>query len=189
MAGWADLVRKEAARQAGVHPLWHHVAQGFSGGGLAELFKERFQQGFRGYQLALADETDRTARAIYEQLEKNPAVLNTLRTGKLALDAGSIVGAIAMGGIGLHDLLLVPLAASVTHQLVELMGKSYVDAQRETTRTRQGVLMTQYISNPLGEWLAQWPATGGSAFERLQLALRRIPEAVRHLAQAVRAKS
>ena len=66
---------------------------------------------------------------------------------------------------------LVPLVASLTHQLVELLGKSYVDAQRELTRQRQQSLMGQYISGPLAEWLAQWPATGGSAFERLQLAL------------------
>ncbi len=188
VGGWIDGLRREAARQSGAHPLWNHIAQGFVNGGLAELIKERFQQGFRGFQMALADETDRTARAIYEQLEKNPAVLNTLRSGKFALDVASVSGVIITGGIGLHDLILVPLAASLTHQLVELMGKSYVDAQRETTRQRQGVLMSQYISAPLAEWLAQWPATGGSAFERLQLALRRIPEAVRQLQHAVEAK-
>ena len=69
------------------------------------------------------------------------------------------------------------------------MGRSYVDGQREATRARQQALMGQYISNPLAEWLSQWPATGGSAFERLQLALRRIPEGVRQLTQAVQAKS
>ena len=45
--------------------------------------------------------------------------------------------------------------------------------------------MAQYNSGPLAEWLAQWPATGGSAFERLQLALRRIPEALREIQKAV----
>ena len=188
VGGWIDGLRREAARQSGVHPLWSHIAQGFANGGLAELIKERFQQGFRGFQMALADETDRTARAIYEQLEKNPAVLNTLRSGKFALDVASVSGALIAGGVGLHDLILVPLAASLTHQLVELMGKSYVDTQRELTRQRQGALMCQYISAPLSEWLAQWPATGGSAFERLQLALRRIPEAVGHLRHAIEAK-
>ena len=46
-------------------------------------------------------------------------------------------------------------------------------------------LMTQFISAPVAEWLAQWPTTGGSAFERLQLALRRIPEAVQQLRDSV----
>jgi hypothetical protein len=38
--------------------------------------------------------------------------------------------------------------------------------------------MKQHLSAPLAEWLVQWPATGGSDFERLQLALRRIPDAI-----------
>ena len=185
LTGWVDGLRKEAARQANVHPLWLHIAQGFSSGGLTELTRERFGQGFRAFQMALADETDRTARAIYEQLEKNPAMLNTLRGSKFALDAAAIGGVIATGGIGLHDLILVPLAASLSHQLIELMGKQYVDNQRELTRQRQQALMGQYISGPLAEWLAQWPATGGSAFERLQLALRRIPAALQAIQKAV----
>ena len=56
-----------------------------------------------------------------------------------------------------------------------------VDAQREQTRERQLALMKQHLSVPLAEWLTQWPATGGSEFERLQLALRRIPDAVAQL--------
>ena len=36
-----------------------------------------------------------------------------------------------MGGLSVWDVVLVPLAASITHQLVELLGRSYVDNQRE----------------------------------------------------------
>jgi 50S ribosome-binding GTPase len=188
LSGWLDMLRKEAARQSGNHPLWTHVAQGFAHGGLNDLTRERFQQGFRAFQMALADETDRTARAIYEQLEKNPTVLNTLRGGKFAIDVAAISGALIAGGIGWSDLILVPLAASVTHQLVELLGRQYVDNQRELTRQRQQSLMGQYISGPVAEWLAQWPATGGSAFERLQVALRRIPQALEEVRHALEAK-
>ena len=35
--------------------------------------------------------------------------------------------------------------------------------------------MAQYVSGPMAEYLAQWPSTGGSAYERLQLTLKRIP--------------
>jgi hypothetical protein len=79
----------------------------------------------------------------------------------------------------------VPLAASVSHQLVELLGKQYVESQREQARARQQMLVTQCVSGPLAHWLAQWPATGGSAYERLQLALRRIPPALKQLDEAV----
>jgi hypothetical protein len=182
--GWIDLLRKEAARHGDDHALWAHVAEGFHGGGLAERIRERFQQNYRNFQTGLTSEVDRTAHGIYEQLEKTPAVLNTLRGGKFALDVAVIGGTVAAGP-GWHDFILVPLVASLTHQLVELLGKSVVDAQREQTRERQQALMKQYLSAPLAEWLTQWPATGGSAFERLQLALRRIPAAITQLDQRV----
>ncbi len=185
LAGWLDLLRKEAARRAGTHPVWAHIEQGFDTG-LAELARDRFQQGFRSFRLGLAEEVDRTARAIYEELEKNPAVLNTLRGSKFTLDAGAIVAAVATGGQHWAlDFVLVPLAASITHQLVEVLGKQYVDNQREFTRNRQQALVSQYLSAPLAEWLAQWPATGGSAYERLHVTLRRLPQVIRQLDEAV----
>jgi hypothetical protein len=188
LAGWLDLLRKEAARRADTHPVWEHIEKGFSGG-LGDQARERFRQGLGGFRLGLADEVDRTARAIYEDLEKNPAVLNTLRGGKFTLDAAAIAAAVAAGGINWGDLILVPLAASISHHLVEFMGKKYVDAQREQARGRQLALVTRHVSEPLAEWLAQWPTTGGSAYERLNLILRRVPEAVRRLGQAVQGGS
>src|SRR5262249_30734372 len=185
LAGWLDMLRKEAARRGDTHPVWAHIEKGF-GSGLAELTRERFEQGFRGFQLGLADEVDRTARAIYEELEKNPVALNTLRGTKFALEVGSITGAVLTAGQNwILDIVLVPLAASVTHHLVGLLGKQDVEKQRGQTPNRQQTLVAQYISGPLAEWLTQWPATGGSAFERLQLALRRIPTAIQQLNDVV----
>jgi hypothetical protein len=137
----------------------------------------------------MTDEVDRTARAIYEDLENNPVALNTLRGTKFAIEVAAISGTLVAGGINWLDLILVPLAASVTQQLVELLGKQYVDSQREQARLRQQALVTQYISGPLAEWLTQWPATGGSAFERLHLVLRRIPASIQQLGAAVTAKA
>jgi hypothetical protein len=186
LTAWLDLLRKEAARRADSHAVWAHIDKGFAGG-LAEMARERFQQGFRGFQMGLANEVDRTARDIYEELEKNPVALNTLRGSKFALEVAAITGAVVTCGQNwVLDIILVPLAASVTHQLVELLGKQYVDNLREQARSRQQTLVTQYVSGPLAEWLAEWPATGGSTFERLQLALRRIPPAIQQLDVAVR---
>jgi hypothetical protein len=186
--GWIDMLRKEAAHRSHSHPLWQHIAQGFHSGGLADRSRERYQQDLRKFQMGLASEVDRTARAIYEELEKNPAMLNTLRGSKFALDVAAIAGTIAAGGINWHDFILVPLVASLTHQLVELLGKGYVDAQREQTRMRQQQLLVEYLSGPLAQWLTQWPSTGGSSFERLQLALRRIPQTLQEVNAMVRAK-
>ena len=184
LKGWIDLLRKEAVRRGDSHPVWKHIDAGFHSG-LADLVHERFKQAFRGFQLSLADEIDRTARAIYEELEKKPMTLNALRGGNLALDVLAIGGALTIGHIGVHDVVLVPLLASIKQHIVELLGKQYVDNQREQIRARQQLLVAQYVTIPLAEWLAQWPATGGSAFERLQVAIRRIPEDIRQVDEAV----
>lgn len=180
LTGWLEYLRKEAVRHADGHALWAHIARGFDHG-LAEQARERFEQGVRGFQLGMADEIERTARALYEDIEKNPALLNALRGSKFALEVASITGAVVAGGITWTDLIWVPLAAAVSQYLVEWLGKQYVDTQREAARNRQQALVAQYISGPLAEWLAQWPATGGSAYERLQTALQRIPTAVQEL--------
>jgi GTP-binding protein EngB required for normal cell division len=183
--GWLDMLRKEAVRRSKTHPLWADLDKSFAAG-LADMARERFQQGFRGFQLGLADEVDQTARAIYEELEKNPLLLNSLRGSKLALDLAAIGSTFALPGhLGLQHFILVPLAAAISHQLVELLGKQYVDNQRELARQRQQALVAQYISGPLAEWLAQLPVTGGSTYERLQLSLRRIPPALKQLEAAV----
>ncbi len=187
LSAWLDKLRMEAARRAETHSLWAHLHKGFNSG-LAEQAHERFEQGLGNFQLNMAGEVEATARALYEDLEKNPVALNTLRGTKFALEVAAIGGAVVAGGINWFDVVLVPLAASVTHQLVELLGKQYVDNQREQARLRQQALVSQYLSGPLSEWLRQWPATGGSAYERLYLALRRIPPALEQLQKEVAAQ-
>jgi hypothetical protein len=182
LGGWLDLLRKETARRAATHPLWAHIHRGFASG-LADQAGQRFEQGFRTFQLSQADEVERTARAIYEDLERHPAALNTLRGTKFALEVGAIAGSVVT--VGLWGLVVGPLAASITHQLVELLGSQYVDTRREQARTRQQALVAQHMASPMAEWLTNWPSTGGSAFERLQLALRRVPQDIQQLERAV----
>ncbi|MFO0846172.1 MAG: GTPase [Gemmataceae bacterium] len=183
---WLDLLRKEAARRAGEHELWRLIHEGFSDRVLPERAGERFQQLYRDFQAGLAREVDRTARGIYEELAKRPLLLNGLRTGKFAFDAAAIGATILQGGVGVHDIILVPLVASVTHHLVEWLGKEYVDSEREKARQRQQGLLHELFATPMAEWLARWPATGGSAFERLQLALTRLPGSISSLDTRVR---
>jgi len=188
LEAWLDSLRKEAVRRAEQHAVWAYVENGFQTG-LIEMAHERFQKGVHSFQLSLADEIDHTARAIYEELERNPVMLNTLRGGNFALDVAAIVGALTIGHIGVQDFILVPLLASLKQQVIELLGRQYVDSQREQIRSRQQLLIAEYVSGPLAEWLAQWPATGGSTFERLQLALRRIPGNVQQVCDLVERES
>ena len=104
-------------------------------------------------------------------------MLNTLRGGKFALDVAAVGGSLAAGGIGWQDFIIVPLVASLTHQLVELLGRRWWMRSASRRAQRQQELLKQHLSGPMAEWLTKWPATGGSAFERLQQALGRIPGA------------
>lgn len=185
LEAWIDMLHKECARRSEEHELWHHLSQGFHATGLAERTKEQFKEVYRGFQASLNQEVHRTAESIYKRLEERPFTLNALRGGKLAIDAAAIGGTAWAGGLSPIDLLLVPLAASLTHQLVELFGKQYVDDEREKTRGRQQQLLHRDLSTPLAQWLVSWPTTGGSAFERLQLALNRLPGGVAALTERV----
>ena len=189
LTGWLDQLRAESMRRAGMHPLWTLVSRGFDGD-LSDGVHKQFEARFREFQLALADEVDRTSRAIYADLEKNPAMLNTLRGSKLAIDLTAIAAAVIAGGTHfVWDIALVPLAASVTQMLVDFFGKQYVDSQREQTRQRQRDLAHRHISVPIAEWLIQWPVSGGSTYEKLQQVLRRIPPAIEQVGVAVRQAS
>ena len=77
---------------------------------------------------------ERTARAIYEDLQKNPMALNVLRGTKFTLEVAAITGAVLHAGITPWDIVWVPLSAAITQQIVELLGKSYVESQREQAR-------------------------------------------------------
>ncbi len=184
LAGWIDQLRKEAARLGPMHPLWKHVQQGFNNG-LAETIRERFNDSFHGFQLSLGDEVERTARAIYEDLEKNPVALNSLRGGKFAAEVTAIVASVWSAGY--LGFALAPLTSSVIQMLAEFFGKQYVDFHREETRARQQALVTQHLSSPLMNWLTQWPTTGGSAYEKLSTILRRFPQNLQKLESAIQA--
>lgn len=194
LAGWIDHLRKEAARKASVHPLWNHVHQGFQAG-LAETIKTRFNESFRSFQISLESEVERTARAIYEDLEKNPVALNSFRGTKFTMEVTAITASVTAilwsGGIAapavIAALVAAPLSASVVQMLAEYFGKQYVDFHRDQTRERQQALVTQHLSAPLADWLTNWPSSGGSAYERLRQILERFPDNLRKLEAAVAA--
>jgi hypothetical protein len=183
---WLNLLRREIAARQDTHPIWMQIKQGFVSN-LPELAREQFQHCLRNFQVQIAQDVERTAKAIYEDLEKNPAALNMLRGTKFSLEALTIGGTIAsLGATSLVNLAAVPLVASLTQEMIEFLGKQYVDHQREKTRARQKELFRQTLVEPLAKWLVNWPTTGGSTLERLQVSLKRIPENVRLLAQAAR---
>jgi hypothetical protein len=184
LKGWLDQLRKEAARREETHQLWQHVEKGFHGRLPAEV-QEQFKACLAEFHRGLTNEVEVTARAIYEDLEQRPALLNTLRGIKFTTEVVSIGGTIIAGGLSPWDLLIF-LVAPLIQEITEFFGKQYVDTQKERARQRQQDLLARTVASPIAEWLIAWPATGGSSFERLELALRRIPSDIEQISQVVR---
>jgi 50S ribosome-binding GTPase len=191
LAGWLDMLHKEASKRAAgfdaahaAHPLWGHVEAGFDRGMPDEVRRE-FQKCLREFSTGMAVEVEATARSIHEDLEKKPLALNALRGLKFSVEVASIGGIVATFGLSPWDLAWPFIIAPVIQEITEFLGKEYVDRQREKTRERQRELFTRTLAIPLGDWLCRWPATGGSTYERLQLALRRIPEDIQELTAEV----
>ena len=88
--GWLDLLRKEAARRADRIRSGRTSPRGFKAAAWPSRPASVSSRAIAPFQSGVADEVERTARDIYEELEKNPVVLNTLRGSKFALDVAAI---------------------------------------------------------------------------------------------------
>jgi len=188
LVGWLDALRAEALRRSDSHPVWKAAARGFDGPLSAEA-RDRFQQAFRTFELKETDDLETTGRQLVAHLEGNPALLYSLRGGKLAADA-AVVGAAVFftWPPGWMLLLLIPLGVSATHQTAELAARGAAEAARLKVRSHREALVSETLTAPLAVWLAGWPATGGSAFEKLQAVLGRVPKLIAQLEERVRGK-
>jgi 50S ribosome-binding GTPase len=177
---WVDQLRAEAIRRADSHSLWKHIANGF-GSGLGDTATDRFKTEARGFQLSSAEEIESVARGVGGSLEQQPGTLAVLRGGKLLLDAVAIGLGVWAGWFDWQILIWVPLFVSIGHQFVELLVRSYVERKRSAVRAKKIDFVHDQLAQPLANWLSEWPATGGSAYEKLQTVLRRLPESIRNL--------
>jgi hypothetical protein len=185
--GWLNYLQAEALKRSGTHPLWKSVVHAFDAG-LASQTRDRFAQEFRTFELKETDELERAGQEMVAGLERNPALLYTLRGGKLALDLAVIGAALYVvftGTFHWYELLLIPLGVSVTHQAAELGVRAASETARVRVRRQREELVTASLSGPLAAWLAEVPTAAGTSIERLQLVLRRVPETIRQLDERV----
>ena len=188
LSGWLDRLQAEALRRAGTHPVWKQIAHGFDAG-LSVQARDRFAQEFRTFELKETDELESAGRALVDGLEKNPALLYTLRGGKLVIDALAVFAVLYYTWVpSWYHLLLLPIVVSVTHQLTELLARGAAETARARVRNQREQLVSAALTAPLGAWLGEWPATGGSSFEKLQQVLLRVPDEIRKLTERVTAK-
>lgn len=187
LKSWLDGLQAEALRKAGTHTLWKQIAVRFDSE-LAPQARERFATDYRTFELKESEDLEDAGKALVSGLENNPALLHTLRGGKFALDL-TIIGSVVYftwppGWL----LLLAPVAVSATHQFAELATRGVAEGARQRIRSHRESLVTGSLTAPLAQWLAEWPSTGGTSFEKLQQVLKRVPDAIRAMEQRVSAK-
>jgi hypothetical protein len=185
MTSWLDAIRAESLRRAGSHTIWKEVARAFDSG-LNQLAMDKFQVLARQFELKEGDELEHAGRSLTEKLSAHPGLLGGLRFGKLAVDAAAVGATLAFTWPpNWYHLILLPVAAAVSHSVAELAIRAKVETVRSSARAKREALLSEHITTPLATWLEELPASGGSAVERLQLVLRRVPDLLRDLAKLV----
>jgi hypothetical protein len=188
LTSWLDTLQAESLRKAGAHPLWKQLAVRFESE-LSPQARDRFTTEFRAFELKESEDLEQAGKSLVDGLEKNPALLYTLRGGKFAVDLTIIGGVLFLTWVpSWYHLLLIPIGVSASHQFAELATRAVAEGARHRVRTHRESLVTNTLSAPLASWLAEWPTTGGTSFEKLQTVLRRVPELIRQMEERVKAK-
>ena len=180
MESWLAKLQAEALRRHPTHPMWKNVTVGFDTT-LKTQAHDLYSQNFRILEAKETTELDATARAVPDALDKNPVLLNVLRGAIITLDVVVIVLVVWLTWPpGWWLLLLIP-ALSITRHAVEVIVGAIVNRERNKLRAEREALLKSQLTNPLQNWLAEWPTSGGTSLERLQQVLTRIPASIREL--------
>ncbi|MGR9114581.1 MAG: GTPase [Gammaproteobacteria bacterium] len=99
-------------------------------------------------------EVDAAAFRLYDRLQQQPVVLNSLRATRVTTDAAAVALTLHAGGIGLHDLIITPAMLSVTSLLTESAIGSYVnkveaDLKQHQLQTVKQSLLIDHLQRAL----------------------------------------
>ncbi len=108
-------------------------------------FEKNFEETVHQYNDAFKPEIQAAANKLYEQLQKKPALLNTLRAARVTTDAAAIALALKSGGLGLHDFFVAPAMVAFTSILTESALGSYMTSVASDLRKRQLAFVKQEV--------------------------------------------
>ena len=124
--------------------------------GIAGLLREQrpaleqqFADSVTEYQEGFRPEIERSAHSLYQQLQQQPATLNSLRAARVTADAAAVVVAVKSGGLSVHDLIVAPAMLSLTSMLTESTLGHYMDRVAAELKQRQLETVTGQLLTPL----------------------------------------
>jgi len=99
--------------------------------------RELFNQQSDVARAQFAPQIDAAAQQLYEQLQSQPALLNSLRAARVTTDAAGVALALKSGGLAPADLVLAPAMLSLTTLLTESALGRYLDTIKRDLKQRQ----------------------------------------------------
>lgn len=116
-------------------PFWMYLSREFRQRE-AEI-RKRYLTDSEQIRKEFEPQIEAAAQRLYEQLQSQPALLNTLRAARATADAAAVALAVKSGGLAPTDLVLAPAMLSVTTLLTESALGKYLDTIKAELRERQ----------------------------------------------------
>jgi len=118
------------------------------------FIRERYSERAVQVQTEFEPQIEAAAHHLYEQLQAQPALLNTLRAARVSTDAAAVVLAVKSGGLAVADLVIAPAMLSVTTLLTESALGQYMQRSKNQLKVKQQALIDeQLFENELGAHL------------------------------------
>lgn len=112
----------------------------------------------RNHQQAFEPYIQAAAEDLYQYLQKNPALLNSLRAARVTTDVGALVLALKTGGIGLNDLVLAPAMLAFTSMLTEGAVGRYMHKVEAELKAAQLESVRKHVFIPVRQRLESLPS-------------------------------
>ena len=123
-----------------------------------ELIGTKFDQSATQYQQDFEPRIEAAAQRLYQQLEKQPKLLNSLRAARVTGDAAAVALAVKSGGLAPTDILVAPAMLSVTTLLTEsALGRYMTSVKEELKREQSTEVRQQVFEDVLGAALHDVP--------------------------------
>lgn len=120
--------------------------------------KASFQEQAHAAQKEFEPEIEEAAQKLFERLQSQPALLNTLRAARVTADAAGVALTLKSGGLAPADLVLAPAMLSVTTLLTESALGRYLETIKQDLKTRQHAHITERVfEGVLGAQLSNLP--------------------------------
>ncbi len=104
-----------------------------------------FNNASQQYHVSFQEDVEDTANRLYNKLQEQPGLLNSLRATRATADAAVIALALHTGGIGVHDLVIAPAMLTVTSLLTESALGSYMKRVEKELKQNQLATVKQEL--------------------------------------------